>query len=99
EANDQSLLFGVAHGPRPNARLRLERAFALLVRNQLETADQPEPPRLSDQRMLAERGKASLEMRRLAHGLLGDALAPINLDRLDRHPRRNRMPALGAPLP
>ena len=45
--------------------------------------------------MLAERGEPGLEMRRLARGLLSDAFARIDVERLERHRRRDRMTRVG----
>src|SRR5262249_11137526 len=95
EAHDQSLLFGAAHGPRPDPSLGLERTFGLLVGDKLAGADEPQAASLPDQGVLAERGKSGLELRRLARGLLGDALARIDVERLERHRRRDRMTRIG----
>src|SRR5262249_35829851 len=41
EAHDQPLLFGAAHGARPDPGLRLEGVFALLGGENLDSADEP----------------------------------------------------------
>ena len=53
--------------------------------------DEPQTASLSDQRVLAECGQSGLEMRRLACDLLGDALARVDIERFERHRRRDRM--------
>src|SRR5262249_61683711 len=91
EAHHQPLLFGRAHGARPDPGLRLERTFGLLVGNKLDGADEPQAASLADQGVLAKRGKPGLELRRLARDLLGTALARVDVDRLHMHPRRDRI--------
>src|SRR5207302_461828 len=91
EAHDQLLLFGEAHRARADTRFRVERGLGPAVGDKLNGANEPEAARLSDQRMLAERGEAGLELRRFARRLLGDALARVDVERLERHRRRDRM--------
>src|SRR2546425_927003 len=79
ETNDQPFLFGVAHRPRANACPGVEGTFGLLVGDQFDATDKAETARLTNQRMLAERGEPGLEMRRLARGLLSDAFARIDV--------------------
>src|SRR5262249_26525050 len=95
EAHHQPLLFGTAHGARPDPGLRLDGTFGLLVAARLAGANEPQAASLSDQRVLAERGKPGLELRRLARDLLGNALARVDVERLERHRRRDRMPRIG----
>ena len=82
-----------ARGPTP-AFASNERLVALSATSSTR-ADEPEAARLADQRVLAERGQPGLEMRRLARRLLGDALARIDVERLERHRRRDRMARIG----
>ena len=84
---DQPLVFGEAHGAWSDAGLRVERAFGFLVGHQLDGTDEPEAARVSDQRVLAERRKPGLELRRLARSLLGDALTGVDVERLERDRR------------
>ena len=79
----------------PDAGLRVERALGGLVGHELDGADEADAARLADQRMVAERGEPGLELRRLARGLLGDALARVDFERLERHRRRDRMARIG----
>ena len=50
-----------ADGGRADAVLRIERTLARLVGDQFQAADEPEPARFADQRMLAERFEPRLE--------------------------------------
>ena len=61
-AQDQALGLGELHRLGADMVLRRERALALLVGDQLDAADQPEPARLADQRMGVERGEPRLTL-------------------------------------
>ena len=67
-----------------DALSHVERLAALLVRDQLDAADETDATRLADQRMRSERLQAAQERRRhLAHHA-DDVDALIDLERLDR---------------
>ena len=72
-----------------------ERTLAGLVGDKFDAADQAEPARFADQRMLAERLQPRLELRRAFGGFFENTLARVDLDRLHRDRRGNRMAAIG----
>jgi len=60
-AHDQAFVLAEADGGRADTVLRIERTLGPLVGDQFQAADEPEPARFADQRMLAKRFEPRLE--------------------------------------
>src|SRR5829696_1046699 len=90
-AHDQALLLGEADAGGGYACLRIEGALRRLVRNNFEAADQADPARLADERMLGQRREALLEVRRLGLNAFENAVAPVNFERLQADRAGHRM--------
>ena len=96
EAHDQAFGLGVAHH-RARRRRASDRTAVLasLVGGKLDRADQAHAARLADQRMIAERHQALLELRRACRRGLEDLVALVDLQRLQRDRGRDRMARIG----
>src|SRR6202034_3116788 len=90
-AHDHTLGFGELHRARRNTMLRIERTPGALVGDKFRAADHADTAGLADQRVLAECREPVLEVRRKAGGSLENLVALINLERLERDCRRDRM--------
>src|SRR5579875_2280546 len=99
---------GVAHAARDDAMglgalarmdgdpvARLEGLARRLVLDELEAPDQADAARLADERMAAEAPQPLLEAGRHAAHMAKDVALLVDLERLERHRRRDGMAAIG----
>jgi hypothetical protein len=96
-AHDQAFFLGETDGSSTDSVLGVEGALALLVGHQLQTAYESQSTRFADQRMAAERFEPRLEQGRPPRGFFNDAVALIDLDRLEGDGGGNRMAAVRKP--